>query len=76
MGDPRVEKSVLEMSHQELEREIAERTRRYDLAADPQIGVAIVTAFPLDQKRPAIVRSGRSSEAVLRELLRTLRMCG
>jgi hypothetical protein len=73
MDEAELEKPLPEMSQRELEREIRERSQRYDFAFDVRIGVAIVTALPRDNNHPAIVRSGYPAEDVLRQALRTLR---
>jgi hypothetical protein len=76
MDDTDEEKPVEAMSCLELEREICERTRRYELTADSQTGRISVFALPLDRQQPTIARSGTDTEAVLRDLLRVLRSYG
>jgi hypothetical protein len=76
MDDADAEKPVEAMSYLELDREISERTRRYELTADSQTGRISVFALPLDRQRPTIARSGTDTDAVLRELLRVLRSYG
>jgi hypothetical protein len=71
-----VETPVEAMSYLELDREISERTKRYNVSHDLSTGRISAFALPLDRQRPVVVRIGDDTETVLRELLRVLRGFG
>ena len=70
------EKPLEEMSTFELEKEIGDRTRRFNINVQFQTGRTSVTALAIDRKHPAVVEVADSAEVALRRALRKLRAFG
>jgi len=64
------------MSYQELEREIEERSRRWNISVDIPTGYTTAIAVPIETRHRAISKTGPRGEEVLREVLRELRGYG